>query len=402
MMSVKRIIGGKIVMPLGIMENAALILEDGKIAAIEERPSAAYRDGDINASGRWVLPGIIDCHSDAIEREIQPRPNSSLPFDMAFYELERRLAGCGITTIFHSISMFDESGENQLRTNGVIRRMVHDIRRIADSCGVIRHKIHLRFEINNIPAVPIVEQMLREGSIDELSFMDHTPGQGQFRDLEIQKRIYRDLYALSDGEVVRLLENRQQMAVLDADELQRLADLAYSCGIPLASHDDDSTKKLELVKDWHAGISEFPVDMDVAIKARQDGLHVAVGAPNVLLGRSHSNNLSALDSIKAGAADILCSDYYPPSLLHAVFYLQDLGYPVHEAVNMVSLNPAKALGIARCSGSIEVGKEADLILISKRGVRPVLEKVLVGGDVVYEIHCRKQDYYDGEEIRSGH
>ena len=385
MAAIKRIWRGRIVTPHEVLENGVLLLEGGRIAAIDSGGACRCGPEDIDATGMWVLPGIIDCHSDAIERELQPRPNSRFPLTMAFYELERKLAGSGITTIFHSLSLFNEEGGNWLRSNEAVRSMVDAIQHLGRRRSLIKHKIHIRFEINNIAATPMLEAMLLARQIDEVSFMDHTPGQGQFRDLELQKQIYQELYNLTEGEVNELLARRCRMATVATDDLQRLADLAYRQSIPLASHDDDSTDRLALIKAWHAAISEFPVDLEVALAARQNGLYVVMGAPNVILGRSHSNNLSALQALQAGAVDILCSDYYPPALLYAVFQIYRLGYPMHQAVNMVSLHAAEALGLAAATGSIEAGKAADLLLIREYEQRPVLEKVLVDGKTVYQL-----------------
>jgi alpha-D-ribose 1-methylphosphonate 5-triphosphate diphosphatase len=215
--------------------------------------------------------------------------------------------------------------------------------------------------------------------------MDHTPGQGQWRSLEAQKALIMGRQGISDEEAERMLDARRNLPRVSGEVLSELAWLAKSKRIPLASHDDDSLEKLDLVEAWEASIVEFPIMLDVAAEARKRGLLVAMGAPNVLLGRSHSDNLSAMDAIRAGVVDILCSDYYPPSLLQAVFRLKHEGIPVHQAVNMISLNPALALGISANTGSLEAGKDADLLIIAENSGRPVIEKVFVGGAIVCQM-----------------
>lgn len=251
---------------------------------------------------------------------------------------------------------------------------------------LIRNRIHIRFEITNTSGVPFIERYLQERRIDQLSFMDHTPGQGQYRDLEIHKRFTMERQQISEEEVLRIFEERRRKPKTGLDTLQRLSDMALEAGIPLASHDDDSIEKLDLVQKWHAVISEFPVELPVATEAKRRGMFVVMGAPNVMLGKSHNNNLSALEAIREGVVDILCSDYYPPAMLQSVFRVHQLGFALHDAVNMVSLNPARALGIDGEFGSIEPGKAADLLMVELHGGQPAINRVWVEGKQV----CRME------------
>ncbi|MFE5323111.1 phosphonate metabolism protein PhnM [Paenibacillus sp. NPDC056579] len=387
MKGIQKICGGRIVTPSGTIEQGTLVIENGTIIEIS---SSASTPGprDIDASGMLVLPGIIDTHSDAIEHEMQPRPSSLFPVEMSFHELERKLAGQGVTTIYHSLSMWDDNSAKEVRRNQSVKQMIRTIRRLAAEDHLIRHKVHLRFEIVNLNAVPHIVEMLNNGELDQLSFMDHTPGQGQYRNLEVQKKFVMERQKLTEEETLKVLEARRQQPKVSREDLQLVADLAGSLGVPLASHDDDSVEKLELVQSWRAAISEFPITMDVAKEAKQRGLHVVMGAPNVMLGRSHSNNLSALDAIKEGVVDILCSDYYPPAMIQAAFLLHNQGYELSYAMNMISLNPAKALGLDKRLGSLEEGKAADVLLTRIHNGRPVIEKVWVEGQTVCQMDYR--------------
>lgn len=379
------VIRGNVVTPHGIIKNGAVVVEDGRIADVDA--ATVYGTKSENSTGTtWVLPGIIDTHSDAIETEIQPRPNSHFSFDISFHELERKLAMQGITTIFHSLSMDANDSSGWLRQNESVMQFICDIRKHAQQRPLIRHRIHLRFEITNLRAVPYVEDLLDKRMLDELSFMDHSPGQGQFRNLEIQKKLVMSVHGMSEEEAQSMLEQQRTQPRVKTDKLAEIARLARDCAIPLASHDDDSIEKLAIMEDWDVAISEFPIELSVAIEAKRRGLHVVMGAPNVLLGRSHSDNLSALTAIEHGVVDILCSDYYPPSLLQSVFTLHGRGMPMHQAVNMVSLNPAKALGLADQTGSIEVGKIADLLVVSDGQSIPSIHEVYVGGSRVCKMH----------------
>lgn len=400
MYETKRIIGGKIVLPDRIINNGVIWIKDGLIVDINKRNNIGDKSYDIDASGLWVLPGIIDSHCDAIENEIEPRPYCFIPIEIALNELEKRFISCGITTIYHSISLFHREAQDWARKNENIRILAREIKRLSLKKNLINHKVHLRFEINNIEAIPIVKELIADNMIDELSFMDHTPGQGQYRDLEIHRKTIKGMYKLTDEEIDKRVEKILSLPVADIDTLKNLAKLAEYNHIPLASHDDDSIEKLNLIKEWNTSICEFPIDLDVAMKAKEMGFYITMGATNMLLGRSTGNNLSAREALKYGALDILCSDYYPPSIIHSIFFLNKLGYPMNDIVNMTSLNPAKALGIEDKFGSIEPDKEADIIMVNANTDTPFIEKVLVNGDIRFDLNYNisyKMDNYKKAE-----
>lgn len=382
-----KIYHAKIVTPAEVVKNGTVVIEDGYIAAIEDHPPSAVEAGDVDAKGSWLLPGFVDSHSDAIEIEMEPRPTSKFPIELSFFELEKKLVGEGITTIFHALSLTEGNSKRWVRQNKTVYGLIENINRLSKGPRLIRHKTHLRYEIANTEAVSEVEKLIRSKRIDQFSLMDHTPGQGQFRDIEVQKRLLIDHRHYTAIEAAKIIEQSRGQAKLDPDVLKYLAGLANRQGIPLASHDDDTLEKLDVVFDWNAAISEFPITLDVARKAKERGLFVVMGAPNVLLGKSHSNNVSAIEAIENGAVDILCSDYYPASLLHAIFKLYYRnGMPLPQAVNMVTLNPAKALKLDHAVGSIDYGKKADLLIVGENKRRPVLETVLVNGNIVCRLN----------------
>ncbi len=386
---IRRIYNGKIVTPDGVIDSGTITIEGDKIADIETKPTGVFGQDDIDAKGMWILPGLIDTHSDAIELEIQPRPSSIMPVSSAFYELERKLAGQGITTMYHSLSMYyTEENGNWVRRNKNIEYIIKQIHELTSEKSLIRNKIHLRYEMRNIEGYLIVKNLIENKSIDQVSFMDHTPGKGQWHDVAIQKQKIMKQLDLTSEEADRHIEELQKDSPINYEKIQLLAELASLNGIPLASHDDDSIEKIDLVQSWKAAISEFPIAIDIAEEAKKRGIHVVMGAPNLLLGRSHNNNLSAFEAIRAGVVDILCSDYYPGSLLQGIFYLNRMGYDLAEVVKLATLNPAKALGIADSIGSIEIGKKADLLIISANEKEPKLMETIVNGETVFQIHYR--------------
>jgi alpha-D-ribose 1-methylphosphonate 5-triphosphate diphosphatase len=179
----------------------------------------------------------------------------------------------------------------------------------------------------------------------------------------------------------RTIENQ---ALIDWLKLAGLAKLAKTNGIRLAFHDDDTIEKIDTLLACEGTISEFPINLETAVYAQTKGIHVCVGAPNIIRGKSHSNNLRALDAITNKAANIICSDYLPSAMLPAVFHLTKEGISLTEAVKMVTLNPAKALGIDSDVGTVEAGKCADLIFVEMHQNYPILRKTLVGGNLVFQ------------------
>ncbi|MGM0875831.1 MAG: alpha-D-ribose 1-methylphosphonate 5-triphosphate diphosphatase [Bacillota bacterium] len=385
----KKIYHANIVTPNSVIYNGTLIIEEDRIVGIEANEPSTIESGDIDAAGNWVLPGLVDSHSDAIEIELEPRPSSKFPIEVSFFELEKKLVGEGITTIYHSLSLLEENAKKWIRQNQTVLNVIEDIKRLSNKQHLIRHKTHLRYEITNTSAVPEVQRLIKTNQIDQLSFMDHTPGQGQFRDIEIHKKLLIEHRHYTEEQALQIIDESSKLQKLEPSILRYLAELATEHGIPIASHDDDTIEKLQLVKEWNATISEFPIELEVAKKAKEMGLYVVMGAPNVLLGKSHSNNLSALEAIENGVVDIFCSDYYPSSMLHAAFKLYHHSLPIYEAINMVSLNPAKALKLDHEVGSIEVGKKADLLIVSEDQKRPVLHTVFMNGHIVCQMNYQE-------------
>jgi alpha-D-ribose 1-methylphosphonate 5-triphosphate diphosphatase len=317
-----------------------------------------------------------------------------MDFEIGLREAEKHLLGNGITTIYHSLSLMEDPGlrvGKTFRTQENWERLVGLIRDIHESCHLIRHRVHARYEISNLDIYEHLVGMLKSGMVHELSFMDHTPGQGQYRNLEMYADSIdgwtQDEMRVRASEFIR---ERQSMPRATHEMLARFAELTRELSIPLASHDDDTEEKAELMRrGYGAVISEFPVELRVAKKARELGMHVVVGAPNILLGGSHSGNVSAKETIENGYADILCSDYYPPSLLHAAFRLESDGIlSLPQAVRMLTLNPARAMGMDDDFGSVETGKKADLLIVRKIRGCPLVYKCFVDGRHVVQFEYR--------------
>ncbi|MGA2545866.1 MAG: phosphonate metabolism protein PhnM [Rectinemataceae bacterium] len=387
------ITNGAIVGENEVLTGMDLIVDGDTIADIV--PSGglpASRGVVVDARGAFLMPGFVDIHADYIERMAAPRPTSLMDFSLSLREAERELATHGITTMFHSLSFFDHVvfDSNPIRDPENTKRFIDIIDSSHESKHLIRHRFHARFEIDNLRRVEEIRGYIRDGKVHLISFMDHTPGQGQYRDLGMYRGTIKGYRGLSDDEIDREILHLQGKVKLEESVIRAIADLALSNGIAVASHDDDSLEKLAFVHGLGATISEFPITLEAAREARRLGMRTVVGAPNVLLGGSHSGNLSAVEAVRGGCVDILCSDYYPAALLHSVFSLaekQGLGLPA--ATRLATLHPAMAVNMGDRLGSLVPGKKADLILVEKIGDGfPVVVMVVVAGSIIMTTNYR--------------
>jgi alpha-D-ribose 1-methylphosphonate 5-triphosphate diphosphatase len=375
--------GGTVVERACALAGGHVLVDRGRIVSHGPWTPDPGSDAErVDAAGLYVLPGLVDMHSDAVEREVEPRPRTLFPLALAVREMERRLAGHGITTMFHSVSIAGE--EFGPRSHAVALALLETIRE-QSATALIRTRVHVRYEVTDAPGLPVVEDLLRRGRIHLLSFMDHTPGQGQYRDADAYRDYLGRVYGIASPQFERLLDAKLAARGHLREDVAALAADARAMGVPLASHDDDTLEKVREMRDWGATITEFPMSLDAARHAADAGMTVCVGAPNVVRGASTGQNLRAVDAIEAGTAHILCSDYYPAALLHAVFFLAQgpLGLP--RAVAMATLEAARAVGLDREIGSIEAGKQADLILVRMWHGLPVVVATMVAGRWVYRV-----------------
>lgn len=401
--------GGNVVCTDQILEDHDVVILEGRICAIE--PTGSWDlDVEPNASvgaipvidarGAYVTPGLIDVHSDYVESVASPRPSVVMNLARALYKTDRELVSHGVTTIYHSLSVygeliFDHKPIRNFDNVSALIEAVHTLRAAEEHDHLIRHRMHMRIELDSIDLYDQIEAYLRSGKVDMVSFMDHTPGQGQYRDMLVFAETLKGYKDVTDEEVVETVLKQQGSGKLSAQQLACLSDIAHERGIAVSSHDDDTIEKVELMDSLGVCISEFPISLEVAHEARHRGIHTLAGAPNVMLGHSHSGNLSAREAVKAGAVDMLCSDYYPAALLDAVFVLRDeCGLSLEEAFALVTINPARAAGIDDELGSLEVGKRADLLMVREiacgSATMPAVTRAFVGGHSVYRSHYPDQ------------
>ena len=364
-----------------VIERGALRIKDGMIVEIRE---TLVPDADILGEGRLLLPGFVDMHGDMIEREVKPRANVRMPLELGIYDLDKKLAANGITTAYAALSFSPGSTYGHIRAQDHTRAMIEAVTAMRNDL-LVDHRIHARFEVTFLPALAVVEELLKIGALDLISLMDHTPGQGQYRDIEKLIANTAKTKKISEAEASEFVRQRiERRAELgdSTDVVHGLAALARERSVTLASHDDDSIEKVALLHRLGASISEFPVTMEAAIEARRLGLATAMGAPNALRGLSYSGNLSAREAYAAGVLDILASDYHPSAILPAVLALGEMGDGgLPAAVALASANPAAALGLSD-RGRIEEGLRADLV-IAERASMPRLRATIRSGRPIW-------------------
>ncbi len=378
------ITNGQVVLPDRVIIPGEVLIENGVILysgkQVERHGKTA--ENVLDARGGYVLPGLIDLHSDSIEKELEPRPGAIFAAEMAFCELEKRLAGNGITTMYHSFSF--AGAEWGVRNDGHAADCIRKIVDMASKTWLIRNRIHLRFEITNGQGVSTVRSLIDDGMIDLLSFMDHTPGQGQYQTVEDYRRYVEKTYHLPYSRIEENIAAKERGRAPAPANIEQLSAAARNNGVPMASHDDDDPERMASYRNHGVTIHEFPVNLAAAGAGRRMGGHVCVGAPNVVRDGSTGKGMRALEAIAAGAANVICSDYYPPAMLQAVFKLSREAMTLSRAVCLASLEPARAVGL-ELLGSLEPGHLGDTIVVIMRGGIPVVTDAVVEGARVYRI-----------------
>ncbi|HWQ42056.1 MAG TPA: alpha-D-ribose 1-methylphosphonate 5-triphosphate diphosphatase [Desulfosporosinus sp.] len=380
----RTIIQGKIVIPSGVIDGS-LIVAKNRISHIIEDENFVLLQTDqqdveiINADGCYVMPGLVDFHGDMLEHAIQPRRNVFFPLNLALYSIQAQFLATGITTIFHPVSF---SGEPGLRSNEMGNEIVRSIARFRkNGTSLLRHFIHVRYELLNKAGLNTLAQIFEEGLADLFSIMDHSPRYTRFKSYS-EYRNYVEKNSTFTAEKLETYARKQweMSEQADSEVIEKLMEFVAKYNIPFATHDDDSPLRVDTYQAKGASICEFPLNEATARYAMENNMYAVVGAPNLLRNKSHSDNLLARSAIMSGFANIICSDYYCFALLASVFILFEAGLGLHEAVSYASLYPARAVGLSGRIGSLEEGKEADLIVVRHiPGELPIVERAMVAG-----------------------
>ena len=361
--------------------DGTVVAVDGIIAHVASGRS--HETGAVDVEGDYLLPGLLELHTDHLEAHFSPRPKVIWPAEAAVVAHDAQIVASGITTVFDALRVGNVRGEDSVSAHmGALAQAIRE----AGAAGRLRadHLMHLRCELACEDTISGLAELIDDEGVRLISVMDHTPGQRQFVNVAKFREYYQGKVGFNDAEMETFIAERHAaMELLSNPNRIQVVAMARSRGIPLASHDDATSDHVEEARQDGASISEFPTSVEAAEAARACGLMVLMGAPNVVRGGSHSGNVSALDLAKRGLLDILSSDYVPYSLLQAAFALpaRDTGMDLPAAVRTVSANPAAAVGLED-RGSIAVGKRADLIRVCLDGDFPVMRAAWRQGERV--------------------
>ena len=358
--------------------HGSVVVEGDRIAEISA--TRRYPEG-FDLQEQFLIPGVIDIHTDYMEKELNPRPSANFPLNMAFHFMDVRAIACGLTTVLGAARISDDE-EKSTRTSiwrgdGLaLAKAYQELSRTA----LARHFIHLRWNPNFEPVDDVLSELLTLDSIGNLVYNDAVPGERQFRHVN-EERIQAFAAArnltIEDGriqwearrEALRQINTRPKVQAVLAGR------------IPLGSHDDTTVEHVEEAHAAGATLSEMPCTIEAARRARALGMMICMGAPNYFRGGSHCGNLSCPEAMAEGLVDILCSDFHFPSMLGSAVKMMHGGMSPSDAINMISLNAARHLRRDDQLGSIEQGKKADLVAFSPRDSFAVVTDVWVDGAV---------------------
>jgi alpha-D-ribose 1-methylphosphonate 5-triphosphate diphosphatase len=351
----------------------SLCVEGERIAEVAPGPSRVA--GRVDCEGDWVVPGLVELHTDVLERHAFPRPGVRWPETAAVVAYDAQLAAAGITTTFDSLAVgyVIETGQRPRDP-----RPLADAIRTAQERGLLRaeHFLHVRCEVSTAQVLEDFAPFADDPLVRLVSLMDHTPGQRQFVSLDKYREYYQGKYGLSDAQMAALITAR--VADQEAYAARHRAEITRRCharGLTLVSHDDATVAHVEDAAKIGTAIAEFPTTLEAARAARAYGLAILAGAPNLVCGRSHSGNIAAAELAGHGLLDILSSDYVPASLLHAAAILHTaLGLSLPAAIATVTATPADRAGLDD-RGQLAPGRRADLLRVQIVDGLPVLRAV---------------------------
>ncbi len=377
-----------------IINNVKLVLEDEVV-----RGSVEVQDGVIrtftetqsqhpqamDGEDGWLLPGLIELHTDNLDKFFTPRPKVDWPAHSAMSSHDALMVASGITTVLDAVAIGDvRDGGDRLEN---LEKMINAIED-TEKRGINRaeHRLHLRCELPHFTTLPLFEKLVDRDLVSLVSLMDHSPGQRQYADRSKYREYYQGKYHLTNAQMERF--EAEQIALADEWSHPNRMAISQACrtrDIALASHDDATHAHVVESHQIGSVIAEFPTTFEAAESSRQHGMNVLMGAPNIVRGGSHSGNVAAHELASRGLLDILSSDYYPASLLDAAFRIADderNAFTLPKAMSLVTRNPARALNLSD-RGVIAEGKRADLVLAHRKGEHVHIDHVWRQGKRVF-------------------
>jgi alpha-D-ribose 1-methylphosphonate 5-triphosphate diphosphatase len=372
-----------------ILANATLVLPDetlrGQLRIVDGRiadiaPGADVPQGAEDCGGDMVMPGLIELHTDNLERHIEPRPKVDWPHAAAIIAHDAELASVGITTVFDALRVGSVVSNAKANYGEYARVLADEILGLrAEGALKISHFLHLRAEVCSETLIEELDKFGPDDRIGIVSLMDHTPGARQFRDISKLKDYYTGKHGISDADWEAHLAHQQGLKNRfgEAHEAAAVA-AARRYGAVLASHDDTDVGHVARSAEHGAHFAEFPTTVEAAQACKDHQIKVMMGAPNLIRGGSHSGNVAASDLARADLLDIVSSDYVPSSLLSAALMLGDLWGDPARGVATVTSAPADAVGLSD-RGRITVGARADLARVSRIGAAGAVRGLWVQG-----------------------
>lgn len=369
----------KLVLPGEVVEGT-IVLRGERIAEVQ--PGRSHLAAAEDLGGDHLIPGIIDVHTDNLERQVQPRATARWPSRSAMLAHDTQTAAAGVTTVLDALCLGDlgfDTGRTQTFREGVA-----DLDALSGT-GLLKseHFLHLRCELPAADMPELVESVADHPLVLMVSLMDHSPGVGQYRDIpryrQMRIRQQQLTPAQVDARIAELLDQRER---LRGRQRRWLLDRVAHRNLPLASHDDATASEVEANAADGIMISEFPVSIEAAEAAKRLGVGVIAGAPNIVRGGSHSGNVAAADLVRAGAVDVLASDYVPPAMVEAAWLSAGSGdISLPQAIAMITDHAARMVRLDD-RGRIEAGLRADLVQVRPHEGHAVVRRVWRAGERV--------------------
>jgi len=354
----------------------SVLVRDGLVAEVSRGPSEVGEDFE----GDVLMPGVVDLHTDSLEKHYFPRPNIDWNPVSAAVTHDGCGLSVGVTTVLNSLTLGSFNASAARNTDN-LKRLVDGLHQ-ARSQGMLRadHRIHWRCETTADDLRGRLDAMADHPMTSLFSLMDHTPGQRQYRNLEKHLANWQAGGMTEATALDRLAQVRERQA-RNADVNRRhVAQVATDRRIPLASHDDESLAHVDEAADLGATVAEFPVTAEAARRARERGMVVVMGGPNLIRGGSYSGNVPAAELAQADLLDAFASDYVPRSLVECAFAMtrEPFGWSLAQAVALVTAGPARAVGLDD-RGEIAPGRRADLLRVRLAGDLPLVRGVWTEG-----------------------
>ncbi len=367
-----------------LYQAGSILIEDGIVKEVYNRPVNIKGAGTISADRDLVMPGLVDLHSDSLERSIEKRKGVFFDIDFAILNLDRQLVSCGITSFYHAISFADN--ELGLRSPDQAEKCVRRIKAFNSSPqSLVTHNTHIRYEVGSEISFNVIRHLIEDGFVDMVSIMDHTPEQGQFKSMASYIKFHSQEYDLSHDEIIEKATEKKEKNKAAWDMVKELAEIVKARNIPLLSHDDDTEDKVRLLKNMGVDACEFPVTMEAARQAKRLHMEVFMGAPNLIRNSSTNANLKASEALKNSVCTGLVSDYYPESLFQAPFIATGHAFSLENALKKVTSGPGSFLNSGSKPGFLVPGADADIILVNRDHKWAHITKTLVKGRTVYRI-----------------